>query len=163
MPKIQKDIRHEIASLRHNQYFLAILVLLFVSIIVWTSVSIVTSQKETRVSPKLQLLAKPLTPSISTEVIDNLESKREYSETELAKFPIYKIIVSQDGRNQRVVTIDTPEAEINSFTKSTRRTAPSPSPSSIPILNGPTGTSDTPNAGSSTTTQPTPSSTQNAL
>ena len=61
MPRVQKDIRQEIASLRHNQYFLALMVLLFVSIIVWTSVSIFTSQKDTKVSPKLLQLAKPLT------------------------------------------------------------------------------------------------------
>ena len=141
MPRIQKDIRQEIAGLRHNQYFLAILVLLFVSIIVWTSVSIVTSQKDTKVSPKLLQLAKPLSPSLKGEVIDQLEAKLTYSDEELAQFPIYKILVSQDGRQKKVVTIDTVEEEVENF-QPVRRT-PSPSPTAIqqtPTASGSAGT-----------------------
>lgn len=144
MPRVQKDIRQEIISLRHNQYFLALLVLLFVSIIVWTSVSIVTSQKESKVSPKLQQLAKPLTPTISTEVIDELENKRVYSAEDLAAFPIYKIVVSQDGRDKRVVTLDTPEEEIDSFRSRSRTpTVPTPTPRSQPTA---TASASTPNS-----------------
>ncbi len=135
MPRIQKDIRQEIAGLRHNQYFLAILVLLFVSIIVWTSVSIVTSQKETKVSPKLLQLAKPLSPSLKGEVIDELEAKRIFTDEELSQFPIYKILVSQDGRQKKVVTIDTIEEEIENFQPVRRN--PSPSPSPTPAVQSP--------------------------
>ncbi len=131
MPRVQKDIRQEIASLRHNQYFLAILVLLFVSIIVWTSVSIFTSQKETKISPKLQQLAKPLTPNLKIEVINELENKHVYSEEELSAFPIYKIIVSQDGRQKRVVTIDTDETTVDGFQPTSRRPVPTPNTQEI--------------------------------
>lgn len=143
MPRVQKDIRQEIASLRHNQYFLAFMVLLFVSIIVWTSVSIFTSQKETKVSPKLQQLAKPLTPTIKSEIISELEGKRAYSDEELAAFPIYKIIVSQDGRETKIIPIDTPADEIEEFrsVQRTPRATASPRP---------------------TTTQASPSATQTA-
>ncbi len=128
MPRVSKDIKQEIISLRHNQYFLALLVLLFVCIIVWTSVSIVTSQKETKVSPKLQQMSVPLTPLIKTETLVELELKRTYGESELAEFPIYRIITSQDGRQTRAVPIDTPLDEVQAFQQTRRPITPTATP-----------------------------------
>lgn len=124
-----KSLRDQLLGLRKNRQFLAILILLFVCIIFWTGVTLITSQRSTKVSSELTKLATPINPNIDIEVIQELEQKNMYTEFELSNFTIYKIVTSRIDRIDRVVTLDTTlesvEEEINAEKENT---APSPSP-----------------------------------
>ena len=99
-------IKQDIKKLKQNKLFLTIFILLFVSMLFWIIVSLVSSQSTEKISSELTLIAKPLTPVIDTDVFTQIEEKRIYSEDELSSFTIYKVIVSRDGRTQTVVPIE---------------------------------------------------------
>lgn len=77
--------------------------------------SLLVSQKKTKISAELKKMALPLKPTIDIETLDSISAKRYFSSSELAEFPIYKIIVAKDGKTESVVTLDTeefPEEEV---------------------------------------------------
>lgn len=117
MPQNRSDLSH----LHQRQRLLQILIFSLITIMIWISFSLIRSQKKTSISAELTKFAEPLTPSINTEVIEKLEQKRQFSASELQSFPIYKVLVSDDGTNRAVVTIDTADDALN----------PSPSPSPV--------------------------------
>lgn len=99
-------VKKDIKKLQTNRQFLAILILLFVALLFWVTVSLITSQTSERISAELTQLSRPLTPVIDTTVLDDIEGKRNYSESELSGFTIYKVLTSRDGRTERVVPIE---------------------------------------------------------
>lgn len=92
--------------MRKDKQFLAILILLFVGLLFWVLVSLITSQTSEKISPELNQLAAPLTPVIDTSTLDLIEEKRVYSPQELSQFTIYKILTTRDGRSQRIVPLE---------------------------------------------------------
>lgn len=102
----QDIIKRDIKKLQQNKQFLAIMILLFVALLFWVTVSLISSQTTEKISPELQKLAKPLTPVIDTQVFERISAKRKYSDDELSGFTIFKVLVSKDGRTERVVPID---------------------------------------------------------
>lgn len=97
------------------------------TVVIWVVISLITSQRKLGISPELQKLAQPLTPTLNQETLRQVEQKRFYSEGELSRFPIYKIISSPDGASELVVTIDTDTQTL--FPSSSPVPSPSPSPS----------------------------------
>ena len=117
---------NKIAQLRQRQRLLQILIFSLITIIIWMTFSLFRSQKKTVISAEQTRLAQPLNPTIKTEVLEKLQQKKIFSESELSVFPIYKILISKDGRQSEIVTIETTEAE---FTQSKA----SPNPLSSPL------------------------------
>lgn len=99
-------IKRDIKKLKQNKLFLTILILLFVSMLFWIIISLVSSQSSEKIPAELTLISKPLTPVIDTEILSTIEQKRVYTQDELSGFTIYKVIVSRDGRTQTVVPIE---------------------------------------------------------
>ncbi|MBP7842844.1 hypothetical protein KA017_02470, partial [Candidatus Woesebacteria bacterium] len=102
----QDVIKRDIKKLQQSKQFLAILILLFVALLFWIIISLISSQTTEKISPELQKLAKPLTPVIDTQVFEKITAKRQYSNEELSSFTIYKVLVSKDGRTERVVPLE---------------------------------------------------------
>ncbi len=100
-------IANEFSKLKQNQKLLAILILFFVCTIAWTVASLFSSQTTSNISPKLLKISKPLNPVLDVEVLSKLEQKRLYTEEDLVDFPIYKIIITDSGRGERIVNINT--------------------------------------------------------
>jgi hypothetical protein len=95
----------ELNKLRQNHVLLAILVLLLVCAVAWTTLGLFASQQKTRITPKLLKQSQPLTPTLDVETLSKLDSKRWYSDAELVDFPIYIITTSLDSREEIVTTV----------------------------------------------------------
>ena len=151
-------IKQDIKKLQKNKQFLIILMLLFVALLFWMTISLITSQTTEKISLELTTLAKPLTPSIDITVLDKIEQKRSYSSEELSAFTIFKVLISRDGKTEKIVPIEVsiddlePESkskitstksllndEVNNdlFESSTSATLLEESPSSLPSLEVP--------------------------
>lgn len=100
MIKFQSIFEKQLANLRQRQEILAILIFSLVTIMVWVALDLLSSQQRNTISAELQRLALPLTPTIQTQVIDELEQKKHYGESELLSFPIYRILTAKE-RDQR--------------------------------------------------------------
>ena len=87
--KQRQNIQQELAKLRRQKTVLWGGVLFFVAVVVWTSFSILGSQKEVKLDPQLTELAKPLVPRLKYQVFEMIESKREIAERDLETFPIF--------------------------------------------------------------------------
>jgi len=112
-----KSEKKNLSSLRIKQQALYILIFSFVTVVIWISGSLFRSQTKTGIAPDLLELATPLSPTINVDLINRIEQSSNYSDQDLSKFQIYKLIKSKDGSTQRVVPIDSnlneiPEEEI---------------------------------------------------
>ena len=104
--KQETTIKQDIRKIKQSKQFLTIFILLFVVLLFWIIISLVSSQTATKIDPELQLFAKPLTPVIDTEIFNGISAKKEYTAEELAGFTIFKVLTSRDGRTERIVPIE---------------------------------------------------------
>ncbi len=109
----QDVVKRDIKKLQQNKQFLTILILLFIALLFWITVSLISSQTTEKISPELQKLAKPLTPVIDTKVFEKISAKRQYSKEELSGFTIFKVLVSKDGRTERIVPLEVTADELD--------------------------------------------------
>lgn len=114
-------------ALKNKQQLLYLMLFSLATVIIWVTISLITSQKRPGISPELQKLAAPLTPTLNQDTLRKIEQKRFYSDADLANFPIYKVITSSNGIDERIVTIETAEEDIFP-------TAPTPSPTPTPSI-----------------------------
>lgn len=128
--KKQKSFKEDLQSLRTNRQFLAILILLFISVFFWIFINLLSSQTREEVSAELTLLAKPLTPSVDKETLQEINQKKSYSQEELASFVIYKILLSRDGKTERIVPLDITIDDIDPI----ETIAPTPRPAGFSSL-----------------------------
>lgn len=91
MPTANRDLN----KLYKRQTMLQILTFTMITIFIWVGFSIFRSQQKTAISAEQRKLASPLTPSINNQVLDELQAKTYYSESELEDFPIYQILVEE--------------------------------------------------------------------
>lgn len=138
--RFESDIR----KLHLSRQFLIVMVLLFVALMIWTFVTIGSSQNKTSISTELINLSKPLNPSIDRTVFEKLEQKRFFTDQEIRNFTIYRLLLNPEGNDQVVVPIDT-------VIQTT--TAPRPSPTSSASASP----SPTPTASPTPSAAPTPS------
>jgi len=115
---------NRLAQLRQKQRILQIFVFSLITVVVWITFSMFRSQKKTVITAQQLKLAESLNPSIRIEVLDKLDKKQLFAESELTGFPIYKILVAKDGKSQSMVTIDTPDESAMPVVQPT----PSPTP-----------------------------------
>lgn len=130
----------ELTSLRHGQQLLVILMFSLVTIVVWVSISLITSQTKTAIPTELQNLATPLNPSINTEVLTIIEQKRAYDPAQLTQFPIYSLADEQEIDVSPANTLPTTLSSTSSL-NSLLAPEPTPSPESSSDVNtAPTAT-----------------------
>lgn len=145
---MKNPFSQELDRIKKSQQLLTIFLLLFVLVFFWTIVSVFSVKKEDKVSSELELLAKPLSPNLNLDVLSEIESKTSYSEVELADFPIYRILISRDGRSKFVVpievTLDEVDPEVRQQTQPATEEIPRPTPEPSPIASpSPTPLPDT--------------------
>lgn len=100
----KRSFSKEMNRLKTSQQILTILVLLFICMILWIIVSLFSSQNTTTISSELLQMAKPFNPTLSTEVIDEIETKRVFSDQELQDFTIF--VIERDPLNQVDVVVE---------------------------------------------------------
>lgn len=104
--------KRNLDQLKQQQRLLQLFVFSLVTIMIWIGLSLFRSQNQTQIDAELRRFALPLTPTINTDVINELQAKTYFSEAELADFPIYKFLTVEGSNTEQVVTIDTePETE----------------------------------------------------
>lgn len=111
MPK--NSVIDQLKALKHGQQLLAIVILLLVLSIGWIFLGIFAGQQSSRISPAQKQAATPLTPQLDESVLEEIENKRVYDESELSNFPIYKVITVNRGKEKTIVPITFDENELN--------------------------------------------------
>ncbi|OGJ37553.1 MAG: hypothetical protein A2383_00850 [Candidatus Pacebacteria bacterium RIFOXYB1_FULL_39_46] len=99
------NLNDQLKKLQQRKDLLIIFLLFFVISIFWIAIDVLSSQQKTGISAEQRQLAKPLSPSLDSQVIEDLEQKIIYSESELRNFPIYVI-----NPNQAVTMTQTTES-----------------------------------------------------
>lgn len=123
----KRNFSRELNKLRRSQQILTILVLLFVVMSFWIVVSLFSSQKSSKISPEVQKLAKPLTPTLDDTILDTITAKRAFTPEELANFEIFVTITDTATQTERVVPIGTAVLPSNGSAASQGSTATSSS------------------------------------
>ncbi|MFA6814340.1 MAG: hypothetical protein GX943_02510 [Candidatus Pacebacteria bacterium] len=98
MNKEKARLKKELNRLRRQKSILWVGILFLLAVLIWTAVSILTSQKKVKIDQELTELAKPLVPRLDTEVFSLIEQKRALSDEELSSFPIYVYLLAGDER-----------------------------------------------------------------
>ncbi len=114
-------------SLNNQQNFLRILIFSVVTIMIWIGFTIFRTQQTTQISPELQQMALPLTPTISLDVIDRIDQKKTYTDQELSSFPIYALQTDSSGA-QSISPLKTGAQTQASGGLQTLLASPAPSP-----------------------------------
>lgn len=162
----------QLKSLKHGQQLLAIVILLLVLSIGWIFLGIFAGQQSSRISPAQKKAATPLTPQLDETILETIENKRVYSDSELSNFPIYKVISVNRGKEKTIVPITFDESELNEegnqsgslediLTEQEQETTDDDSGSITPdeeSENGDEQTSPSPTPSATTEPSPTPSS-----
>lgn len=87
----------QLQNLRQRRELLIILLFLFVITIFWIGLGIFSSQQKSGISAEQLRLAQPLSPNLDVGVIEKLERKNIYTESELNDFPIF-VVTDNQGR-----------------------------------------------------------------
>ncbi|HCR81718.1 MAG: hypothetical protein UX28_C0001G0080 [Candidatus Pacebacteria bacterium GW2011_GWA1_46_10] len=98
----QIDIQSQFKRLQQRKELLVILLFLFVIIIFWIALSVLSSQQTVGITTEQKALSAPLSPNLNRAVIEKLEQKKGYSLEELADFPVHTI---QTPVSVRTVTV----------------------------------------------------------
>ena len=107
MNKEKARLKQELNRLRRQKSILWAGILLLVAVLIWTAVSILTSQKKVKIDQQLTELAKPLVPRLDIDVFSMIEQKRALNDEELSFFPIYVYLLAGDERrNEQGVFVD---------------------------------------------------------
>lgn len=102
MNKERARLKQELNRLRRQKSILWAGILFLVAVLIWTAVSILTSQKKVKIDQDLTELAKPLVPRLDAEIFSMIEEKRAMTDEELTIFPIYVYLVSGNERRGEI-------------------------------------------------------------
>lgn len=136
----QRSFSKELTKLRTNQQILTILVLLFICMVFWIIVSLFSSQTSTKVTPEMTQKAEPLNPTLSTQVLDTLESKKVFTDEELSNFPIYVIQKSTTDQIERIVELKSGQAAPTTSNTPQPTATPQPATTTTPQTGNQTDT-----------------------
>lgn len=124
-------------KIRHQQQLLAILIFFLVAVMIWITVSLISTSHKSGITRQQQQLALPLTPRINEEILTTIESKRTYSPAQLSQFPIYRHFSDQE-QQLRLIQVGQEEEflqaqlEAQQQEEEQAQPSPTPSPSSTP-------------------------------
>ncbi|MFH2118517.1 MAG: hypothetical protein ABII10_02175 [Candidatus Paceibacterota bacterium] len=94
------NLTDQLKKLQQRKDLLIIFLMFFVIAVFWIVVDVLSSQQKTGITAEQRELAKPLSPSLDSQVISELEQKITYSENELGDFPVFIISPDQPTTNQ---------------------------------------------------------------
>ncbi len=92
-----------IDALRTREALLRVLIFTMVTVLFWIGFSIFFSQQKTKVKVDTQKHTLPLNPNIDAKTVDELATRKTYTEQELSGFPIYDRIVGEDKVSHLVI------------------------------------------------------------
>lgn len=98
MNKERTRLKQELNRLRRQKNILWVGISFLVAVLIWTGLSIFTSQRKVKLDQDLTELAKPIIPRLDSEVLSVIETKRAFSDEELSYFPIYVYLVTENNR-----------------------------------------------------------------
>lgn len=87
----QITFQSQLSKLQQRKELLVILLFLFVIVIFWTILGLFSSQQTAGITTEQKELSTPLSPSLNVSVIEKLGQKKNYSDEELADFPVHVI------------------------------------------------------------------------
>lgn len=93
----QNTILQEFEKVRQSKALMTVGILLLIVLFGWTMTGIFMTQQKTVITTEQKNLATPLQPTIDTDIIDLLDTKRFYNAQELEGFTIYKQLSSDTG------------------------------------------------------------------
>ena len=96
----------KLKSLYQHQKMMYVLIFTLVTVVIWAGVSIFLTSQETPIDPELIELSTPLNPNLNLQVIQELENKKSYSQTELSQFTIYTLINHDNTQERVILTLD---------------------------------------------------------
>ncbi len=96
--EVKTGISGHFARLKYKQQLLAIFSLLLVCVMFWIAITLFSSQQKVAISPDLLKMSQSLNPSVQIQLLDSLQTKKIYTDSELQRFPIY--IIEYDQRTQ---------------------------------------------------------------
>lgn len=128
----KRSFSKELSHLKTNQQLLTILILLFICMVFWIIISLFSSQTSTKITPEITEMAKPFNPTLSVEVLDTLENKKNFSDQELSNFPIY--IIQKDVVTQTESIVELGSGQTVNSPQATVQPTASPTPSATPIV-----------------------------
>lgn len=75
-----------IDRLKQREDLLRIFILTVFTVFCWIGLSIYLSQQKTKIPPDIQKFARPLTPTIDRDVLDEISARKTFTEEELNNF-----------------------------------------------------------------------------
>ncbi|MEO8581488.1 MAG: hypothetical protein ABI425_02795 [Patescibacteria group bacterium] len=92
-----------LAALRRRETLFRILLFTLVTAAFWIGFSIFFSQQKTKVSIDIQKHTEPLNPNIDKTSLEELATRRAFTDQELANFPLYDRVVGEDKISKLVI------------------------------------------------------------
>ncbi len=86
---MQKQLKEQLDKLKREKLFLVILSLFFVAVLLWVGLSIFISQQRVLVEADLISLSQPLVPSLNRELLEELATRKYFTDNQLESFSIY--------------------------------------------------------------------------
>lgn len=117
--KDQRSLANELASLRQNRFYLAIMVLLLAGALIWVLITIMDPGDTTEVSTDALKYSVPINPNLDVAVFATVENKRLLTDAELENFPINRLVKDRSG-NYTVIPYDTSKEEVEEIATGTR-------------------------------------------
>ncbi len=114
---MQNQFQIQLEKIKTKRKLFFALIFALAAAFVWIFVSIFSTQGAAGVSPEMKKMAEPLNPTLNTDVLDRLESRRYFTQQDLQRFPVYAIIENEDTGAILIVDV------VNNRTVSTRRPA----------------------------------------
>ena len=150
-------MKSQLSSLQHKQTFLRLMIFTLVTVMIWVSITLFSTQRETGIKPELLVLAETLNPNINTQVLERVEQKRYFSPEELADFPIYALDSSSVGEGNTVVVNAVDKAAASNNQDEPTNISPDGQPAeSTPQPTAPTEDTQAPPSGTETPSQEQP-------
>lgn len=106
------DFQAQLQNLRNRKELLVIMIFLLVIVVLWIVGGILSSQRSLGITPEQRRLAEPLSPALDAVVIQKLEQKRAYNESELSAFPLYVTQGEPSSDSSLVPTEEANEPEV---------------------------------------------------
>ena len=129
-----------IRTLLRRKMALVLIVFTLTCIIVWIGLSLYFSFKKTSLPLNVQKQLQPLSPVLDVETLKSLNSRRVYTQEELAAFEVVREVTEDQSGNKipgstTTLATPTPTPVAPSATATASATPnPSPSPSSTPTI-----------------------------
>ncbi len=98
------QFKNQLEKLKKEKKLFLVLIFVLAAIVVWVLVSILITKKTTGITPEMKKMAEPLNPNLNTSLLDRLDKKKSFNQSQLESFPIYVLV--QDSESEIFSIID---------------------------------------------------------